>query len=837
MLKKDKKIEKPIKPTKSIVVGQKRLLPILALPNQVLFPGTIIPLSALKGFKDDDLKLAKSGKLEFGLFTDLTFDKSKKKTISKFGTEARVTALIKLPNGEFGAMIKGFKRLMIHQVSKKKHGYEGFVSSAEDQLISKKDLDSPKVHAFKNLVYEYLKYNQNVSQEVVSEILATENISKLGFILSPFLNLPIKRKLNILSNFDFQKRLEDFVSILGQEIEMLKVSNKIQTQVKEGVRDSMRKSFLREQMQLIKKELTKLGDDDLNETSSLKKRLSKYKLSKQAKDTVDKEFEKLESMHQSSPEYYTSWTYLNWIADLPWDVQSAEKKKRDPIDLIKAGKILDTQHFGIDHVKDKILEYLAVIQHKGRLTGQILALMGPPGVGKTSLGSSIAEALNRPFQRISLGGTRDESEIRGHRRTYIGSMPGKIIQALKNAKSSAPVILLDEIDKAGKEGMYDVSSALLEVLDPEQNKTFVDHYMSFPFDLSDVLFIATANSLREMSLPLLDRMEVVELSGYTEQEKIHIAKNYLLPKICKSLDMTDHRIHIPDTVTKLIVRHYTRESGVRQLNRCLQTIVRKIVRKIVQKELSDHSIEIRSEDLVSYLKMPKYEIEPKDAYLPPGVALGLAYTSVGGDVLFIESRKIDSINEGSKLMLTGSLGQVMQESAQTVYSFLLSNTSLMGIEKESILKNKIHVHLPDGATPKDGPSAGIALLCALTSLLSGKALRSSLAMTGEVTLRGLVLPVGGIKEKISAAHRYGKTEIILPATNWLDLEEVPDEVLNDLNIYPVRSMFEVLTIANLIESSDQKKVFPKKYHKGEMQQNVNWEEIGTTLPSFGVMSQ
>jgi ATP-dependent Lon protease len=502
-----------------------------------------------------------------------------------------------------------------------------------------------------------------------------------------------------------------------------------------------------------------------------------------------------------------SWTYINWIKDLPWN---AEDNKIKSLPLAKAKKIFDKNHFGLDKVKERILEYIAVLQHRGNIPGQILLLNGPPGVGKTSLVKSIAEALNRPYAKVSLGGVHDEAEIRGHRRTYIGSMPGKILHAVKETGSSKAVILLDEIDKVGTSSGRELSSALLEVLDPEQNKNFVDHYLALPFDLSQIIFVATANHLSDISAPLLDRMESLTLPGYTEQEKIMIATGHLMPAICKELKLTKRQFSLSRSFLSIVINNYTREAGVRQLKRELQTIGRKIVKSIVSKSKNKPVIRPKIDNIMSLLGPPHFLDEPKDKVLQPGVSIGLAYTQFGGDILYIESRKMPSSGQKGKLSLTGSLGKVMQESAQTCLWYLVSNADTLGLDRKEIEASDVHLHFPDGATPKDGPSAGLAILCTLVSLFKDKSLPNQIAMTGEITLRGQVLPVGGIKEKLLAAHRYNKRKVIIPYTNFLDLEELPQDALNELEIYPIKKMEEVLYVSGLLKGN---KIKPVRYKK------------------------
>ena len=824
-MRKKKNTQNVLKANDAKQLEQKSGFPLLLLPKQVFFPENIIPITSLKGLSPRDLQKAKAGALRFGVVTDLSRPKKNIKQMSGFGTEAMVTALIKLPNGEMGAMIKGLRRFMIHKAQENEFGLVGKVTFLADNAYELEGELPAMVQAFKALIVKFLKYQPSMSQEAAAQIFTTDDPSQLSFLVAPHLSLSIKEKLELLSCFDFQQRIKSLTQILGKEIELLGLSSRIQEKVKDGVHDNMRRNYLREQIQVIKKELGDLGAPEGDDITVLKHSLDKLSLPEKVLEAANREIDRLAMMPSGSPEYMISWTFLNWIKDLPWSKKDGETESTN-IDLKKATQILDQHHYGLPRIKERILEFIALLQHRGEVSGQILLLSGPPGVGKTSLGKSIASALDRPFVRVSLGGVKDEAEIRGHRRTYIGSMPGKIIQAMKDAGSSKPVILLDEIDKAGKDGMRDLSSALLEVLDPEQNQSFTDHYLGFPFDLSEVLFIATANSLRELSAPLLDRMEVLELSGYTEQEKINIANRHLLPQIREDFSLSEENFCLEQATLPLIIRYYTREAGVRQLGRSLSTIGRKVVREIVENPGSSFESAVKSEQLIRYLGNPKYFAEPVEKNVPPGVAIGLAYTTVGGDILYIESRKNESKNSGGSLVLTGSLGKVMQESAQTVFSFLLSHADFLGIDRKEMLENKVHIHLPDGATPKDGPSAGVALLCAIASLFNGRSVRASLAMTGEITLRGQVLPVGGIKEKLLAAHRYGRKEVIIPAANWMDLEEIPDEVLSDLKLFPVQTMVEVLIIAHLIEPASGEAIpSPKLFERNKLKNQFSFPEL------------
>ncbi len=774
-------------------------IPILILPKIVLFPGQTLPISSLDGLRGVDFQLAQKGLLRVGVLSQVDGGSETELQLSRFGTEAIVTGLVKLHDGGFGAILKGVRRLIVNSITKKKSGsYSGHVTILGDKSFRKTPTFNASVKVLKNLISKVIKLNMAISQETIALLYTTDDPILICDLITPYLSIATKEKLAILSSHDFRLRLKHILKYLSREVELLQLSTRIQDEVRNDMQENMKKAFLREQITAIKRELGDL-DGEVDEIEELQTKFDALTLSKEAKALVTKEMERLSMMHPGSPEYMVSWNYLNWIKDLPW-AQSDSKKNLVPTlpSLDKAARVLDKSHYGLQKVKERILEYIAILQRKGNLNGQVLLLLGPPGVGKTSLVKSIAKALDRPFVQISLGGVKDEAEVRGHRRTYIGAMPGKIIQAMKSAGRKDPVILLDEIDKSGSGNSMqsDLSSALLEILDPCQNKQFTDHYLGFPFDLSKVLFITTANTLEGISAPLLDRMESIELSSYTETEKLHIAKTYIIPSIRKELNLSAKEFSVDDTVFRLVIRKYTREAGVRQLRRDFSAIGRKLVRRIVAKK---KAISVNESNLQEFLGQPRFSEEPHASVLPYGVAIGLAYTSFGGDILYIESRKSQAIDGKGSMNVTGSLGKVMKESVQTAFSFILSQCVNLKLQPELVEKSHLHIHFPDGSTPKDGPSAGVAILCTLVSLFSERAIPASFAMTGEITLRGKVLPVGGIKEKFLAAHRYGKRDIIFPRENWTDLEDLPLDVFKDLNLYPIDNMMEALLITGLLE--------------------------------------
>jgi len=786
-------------------------IPILILPKIVLFPGQSLPISSLEGLRGVDFHLAQKGLLRVGVVSQIDSGSNTELQLSLFGTEAIITGLVKLNDGGFGAILKGVRRLIVNSITKKKTGYTGHVTIVGDKTFRKTASFLASVKVLKNLVNKVIKLNPIISQETVAILYTTDDPVLICDLVTPYLSIATKEKLAILSSHDFRIRLKHILKYLSREVELLQLSTRIQDEARNDMQDSMKKAFLREQITAIKRELGEL-DGETDELEDLQTKFKALALSKEAKTLVAKEIERLGMMHPGSPEYMVSWNYLNWIKDLPWGPSDSKKTivTRIP-SLNAAAKVLDKSHYGLQKVKERILEYIAILQRKGNLNGQIILLVGPPGVGKTSLVRSVATALNRPFVQISLGGVKDEAEVRGHRRTYIGAMPGKIIHALKTAGRTDPVILLDEVDKSGTghHMQSDLSSALLEILDPEQNKQFTDHYLGFPFDLSKVLFITTANSLEGISRPLLDRMETIELSSYTETEKVHIAKTHIIPSVRKELRLSAQELAIDEDIYRLIIRKYTREPGVRQLRRDFSAIGRKVVRRLVAKK---RLVGVHAQNLHEYLGQPRFSEEPNSNILPFGVAIGLAYTSFGGDILYIESRKSQAVDGKGGMTVTGSLGKVMKESVQTAFTFILSHSEMLRLKAEIIEKSHLHIHFPDGATPKDGPSAGVAILCTLLSLFLERAIPAHFAMTGEITLRGKVLPVGGIKEKFLAAHRYGKRDIIFPRENWTDLEDLPMEIIKDLRLYPIENMIDALLITGLIdESKEQKKPRPTPY--------------------------
>lgn len=806
-------------------------LPLLILPKIVLFPGQSLPISSLDGLQTVDLHLAQKGLLRVGVISQIGESKKKggSRQLSMFGTEAIITGLIRLADDQTGAVLKGTRRLVIRDINQKKSGYSGNVVIVGDRPFRRTAKFLAETKALKTLLGRVLKLNPSMSQESIAILYTTEDPAVMCDLIAPTLSISIEEKLEILSEFDLRSRMAIVMQHLSREVELLRVASRIQDEVRSDMQDNIKKNFLREQMAAIKRELGEIEGEP--EEDSLAATLEALPLSRLAREAVDKELDRLAAIHPGSPEYSVSWNYLNWVKELPWE-SFDPKKQPKKTSLASTSRLLNRNHYGLKKVKERIVEYVAVLHHSGKVSGQILLLVGPPGVGKTSLAKSIASALSRPFVKVSLGGVKDEAEIRGHRRTYIGALPGKIIQGIKSAASVAPVLLLDEIDKIGAtlaSGASDLGGALLELLDTEQNVNFSDHYLSFPFDLSKVIFIATANTTDSISAPLLDRMERIDLSGYTLNEKVSIAVKHLIPGIRSELKLDEEQLDISAETVGTIINDYTREAGVRQLRRELSAIARKVVKRLVAK---NRSIPISSSSLVNYLGQPRFFNEPDSRLLSPGVSIGLAYTAVGGDILFIESRRTpSSTGKGGTFSLTGSLGKVMQESAQTAHTYILAYANVLGLDRKQVEDSNIHIHFPDGATPKDGPSAGLVILCALVSLFTKKSFPGDLAMTGEITLRGKVLPVGGIKEKLVAAHRYGKKRVVIPRENWLDLEELHDEVLQELEIYPVDFMSEALVIANLLDFEKLKVTAPTPL-KFQGKKSLHMPQASTELPQF-----
>jgi ATP-dependent Lon protease len=697
------------------------------------------------------------------------------------GTISKIKQLLKLPGDTIRVLVEGISRAKIREIISEE-AY--FLVDVLEQVEGKKVYDV-ELEALRRSVLgvfdEYIKANPKVAPETLITVSDIEDLSRFADVIASNLTIKIEEKQEILSLFDDKERMEKIYEILSRELEILEIERKINSRVRKQIDKSQKEYYLREQLKAIQRELgEKEGHAD--DIEQYREKLSKLEVLDEVKEKVEKELDRLSKMSPGSPEVGVTRTYLDWIFDMPWNIMT-----EDNLDIKNARKVLDEDHYGLKKVKDRVLEYLAIRQLSHNMKGPILCLVGPPGVGKTSIAKSIARAMGRKFTRMSLGGVRDEAEIRGHRRTYIGAIPGRIIYSIKQAGSNNPLFLFDEIDKLASDFRGDPASALLEVLDAEQNKDFRDHYLELPFDLSKVMFVTTANSMDTIPAPLLDRMEVIHVSGYTEEEKLHIATDYLVPKQIKEHSLSKENVLISEASIRSLISGYTREAGVRSLEREIANIIRKCATKIVEDKKKN--IRVTPANLRKYLGIAKYRYDLINQKNEIGVVTGLAWTPVGGDTLFIE---VSVMSGTGKLELTGQLGDVMKESARAGLSYIRARAEELGIDKEFTKNMDIHVHVPEGATPKDGPSAGITMTTALVSALTKTPVRRDVAMTGEITLRGRVLPIGGLKEKVLAAKRAGITKIILPFENEKDLEEIPDTVKRNMKFILVADMDEVL---------------------------------------------
>ncbi|MEC7854542.1 MAG: endopeptidase La, partial [Candidatus Neomarinimicrobiota bacterium] len=706
-----------------------------------------------------------------------------------YGTLAVVLKVFDMPDNSKSAIVQGIDRVKILDYKEKDPYYRAVVQ----RVSNKTDKDSVKLDALSNnlrqVFSELIQIAPNLSEEHTGMLSNIQKPARLADRAVSLLTVPNHEKQDILEELDVKKRVEKAIKVLTKEIQRIKLGEEIQTEVHDEIAKSQREYYLREQMKAIKREL---GEDESQvELNEIEEAIKKAKMPEDAEKVALKELDRLTKIPTQSPEYTVARTYLDWLTDLPWSISS-----EDSIDVKESKKILDEDHYGLEKVKERIIEYLAVRALKMKkepdsaIRGPILCFAGPPGVGKTSLGKSIAKSMGREFVRISLGGVRDEAEIRGHRRTYIGALPGRIIQSLKKAGTNNPVFMLDEIDKLGMDFRGDPSSALLEVLDPEQNGTFADHYLEVDFDLSKVMFIATANYQDPIPPALKDRMEVIDFSGYIEDEKLQIAKKHLIPKQLKENALTTSDVTLDDASIKELMSSYTREAGVRNLEREIANVYRKVARDKVEK--NSKKIRVTKKKISEYLGAPRFYSDIAERTTKPGVVTGLAWTAAGGDILFIEASQMKG---KGNLTLTGQLGDVMKESATAAMTFVRSNSDALSLAEDFNEKSDIHVHVPAGAIPKDGPSAGVGMLTSIVSLLSGKPVKSKLAMTGEITLRGNVLPIGGVKEKVTAAHRSGIKTIILPDHNRKDLEDIPDHIKKDLEFHFAKEMMDVVKVA------------------------------------------
>jgi len=755
--------------------------PLLPLRDIVIFPSIVVPLFV--GRKKSIRALEESMKSDKSVILvtqkNSEIDDPKEKDIYSFGCLSKVLQLLKLPDGTVKVLVEGLARVKILEVE---DNGKKFLNCKTQIVETEKETEENKIFA-SNLIKKFEKLsslNKKDVSDFTKGLKSLKNATQLADNICSNLNIQIFEKQELLEMIDLKKRLEKIYELIEKETSVMSMEKRIRGRVKTQMEKTQREYYLNEQLKAIQKELGEI-EDGKDEVSNLSKSIMKAKMTKEAENKCLSELKKLKGMSPMSAEATVVRNYLDWMIDLPWS-----NKSKIISDLNSAQKVLDEDHYGLEKVKERIIEYLAVQKRIEKLKGPILCLVGPPGVGKTSLGKSIARATGRKFVRISLGGVRDEAEIRGHRRTYIGSLPGKIIQMMKKAGTSNPLFLLDEVDKVGSDYRGDPSSALLEALDPEQNKTFNDHYLEVDYDLSDVLFVTTANTLNILP-PLLDRMEIIRLPGYTEDEKINIAQKFLIPKQSENNGLKKEEWEISEKVNRKIIRDYTRESGVRNLEREISKIARKMVKKIDSKEKINKTVS--EEDINVYLGVEKFnfgEIEKEDK---PGVATGLAWTEVGGEILKIES--VNMPGKG-KMQITGKLGEVMQESVKAAKSYVRSKSLEYGIIPPFFEKKDFHIHVPEGATPKDGPSAGIAIVTSIISSITGVSVSKDVAMTGEVTLRGHVLQIGGLKEKLLAAHRAGIKTVLIPGDNKKDLVEIPEAIKKSINIIPVSTVDEVL---------------------------------------------
>jgi ATP-dependent Lon protease len=764
----DVKIEKPLLPLRDIVVFPNMVIP--------LFVGRDKSISALNEVMKKDKKII--------LVTQKNseIDDPKKTDIFMYGCEGNILQLLKLPDGTVKVLVEGSKRVKILNFKDNEKFIVCEYTHQHDEATKDEDLMPLAMTAIRRLE-KLTTINKKTSSDTISGIKKLIKASHIADNIASHLSASISEKQQIFETMDVKKRLNAIIKIMENETSIIGVEKRIRGRVKTQMEKTQREYYLNEQLKAIQKELGEI-EDGKDETSSLNKSILKAKMPKEVEKKCMSELKKLKNMSPMSAEATVIRNYLDWMIDLPWF-----KKSEVDIDLKKALSVLDADHFGLDKVKERIIEFLAVQKRMEKIKGPILCLVGPPGVGKTSLGKSIAKATNREFVRVSVGGMRDEAEIRGHRRTYIGSLPGKIIQMMKKAGTKNPLILLDEIDKIGNDYRGDPSSALLEALDPEQNATFNDHYLEVDYDLSDVMFVTTANTLNILP-PLLDRMEVIRLAGYTEDEKINIANNYLLPKQIKDNGVKEKEMTLSEDIIKEIIRSYTKESGVRNLEREISKVARKVVKKVVTGE--EKEVKIDLENISDYLGIQKFKFGELESENKVGVVTGLAWTEYGGEILKIET--VIMPGKG-RMQITGKLGEVMQESIKAAKSFIRSKSLDYGIIPPLFEKNDFHIHVPEGATPKDGPSAGIGMVTSIVSAITNNPVRRDIAMTGEVTLTGQVLPIGGLKEKLLAAHRAGIKQVVIPKENEKDLVDMPKKIIDDIKITPVDHADEVLKIA------------------------------------------
>jgi ATP-dependent Lon protease len=763
------------KPPATEIIG------ILPLQDAVLFPNTVIPLAVVKkpGIVLVEAAVREGKQVGLVALKEKDTEDPGPDDVRLVGTIGTIQKMLKVPDGTLRCIVAGSTVFRIDSFSQVEPYLAASVSELPDLTVESEELTAMHRN-LASLFAKLLGYLPQAPREMEMEVNNITDPNLLTYFIASTMRLDTTDRQAILEERNTVKRMRKLTMFLTKELEVVELGHKIQSDIQREMEKNQREFYLRQQLRAIQDELGET-DPQQAETNELRKKIDEAQMPEEVLKAADRELDRLSKVPQASPEYSVIRTYLDWLVQLPW-----AKETSDAIDIPKARGILDEDHYDLEKVKDRIVEYLAVGKLKKRLTGPILCFVGPPGVGKTSLGQSIARAMGRKFVRLSVGGVRDEAEIRGHRRTYIGAMPGTIVRALRDAGTRNPVMMIDEIDKVGSDFRGDPQSALLEVLDPEQNNTFRDHYLDLPFDLSHVLFICTANQLETISPALRDRMEIIPLSGYTEFEKMQIAKRYLIRKQREANGLRDSQVQINDGALRAVINDYTREAGVRNLEREIGTIFRKVARRIAEE--SRFKARVKPENLTDYLSKPRFYNEVKKRMASVGVATGLAWTPVGGDIMFIETTSMPGTG---KLVLTGQLGDVMKESAQAAVSFLRSRSSELGLPDDYFSKHDLHIHVPAGAVPKDGPSAGIALATSLASLLTNRQVDSNLAMTGEITLTGQVLPIGGLKEKVLGARRAGISKILMPLRNEIDLDDVPKEVRDTMSFVPVEELSEV----------------------------------------------
>jgi ATP-dependent Lon protease len=756
-------------------------LGILPLQDAVLFPNTVIPLAVVKkpGIALVEEALREGRQIGLVALKDKDIDDPGPDDVRRVGTIGTIQKMLKVPDGTLRCIVAGSTVFHIDEFTQLQPYLAGSVRELPDITIESEALVAMHRN-LASLFQKLLGYLPQAPREMEMEVNNITDSNLLTYFIASTMRLETTDRQALLEERNTEKRMRKLTMLLTKELEVVELGHKIQSDIQREMEKNQREFYLRQQLRAIQDEL---GDTDPQqaEANELRKKIDEAQMPEDVQKAADRELDRLSKVPQASPEYSVIRTYLDWLVQLPW-----AKETSDAIDIANARSILDADHYDLDKVKDRIIEYLAVGKLKKKLSGPILCFVGPPGVGKTSLGQSIARAMGRKFVRLSVGGVRDEAEIRGHRRTYIGAMPGTIVRALRDAGTRNPVMMIDEIDKVGSDFRGDPQSALLEVLDPEQNYSFRDHYLDLPFDLSHVLFICTANQLETISPPLRDRMEIITLSGYTEFEKLQIAKRYLLRKQREANGLRDSQAQVNDQALRSIINDYTREAGVRNLEREIGTVFRKVARRIAEEPR--FRARIKPDNLVDFLSKPRFYNEVKKRMASIGVATGLAWTPVGGDIMFIETTAMPG---SGKLVLTGQLGDVMKESAQAAVSFLRSRSNDLGLPEDYFAKHDLHIHVPAGAVPKDGPSAGISIATSIASLLTNHKVDSNLAMTGEITLTGQVLPIGGLKEKVLGAKRAGISKIVLPRRNEIDLDDVPKEVRDTMTFVPVEEISEV----------------------------------------------